>query len=88
MAIEIKKVNDNYGIFNGYNTEFLRWQDLWFDRNAVKNYLMKNPFPNDDLYSMNDFLTDLKAEGSIIIPSSKSETAEYICGLISHLIRE
>ena len=56
MAIEIRKVNDHYGIYNGYNSEFLRWQDLWIDEKDFKNYIKENPFPKDNQYSLDDFL--------------------------------
>jgi len=81
MGLEIRKVNDNFGIYNGYNDEFLRWQDLWIERDAVLNYINTNPFPQDSQYSLNDLLFDLAAEGSIIIPSKNRDTAEYICTL-------
>ena len=86
MAIEIKKVENFYGIYNGYNCEFFRWQDLWLNEKEVKDYIKENPFPKDEDYTLEDFLHDLKAEGTIIIPTEKKETAEYICDLISNLI--
>ena len=86
MGFELRKVDDYYGIFNGYNSEFLRWQDLWISEKEVKKYIKKNPFPKDELYSLDDLLLDLKAEGSIIIPTTNKNTAEYIYGLVSYLI--
>ena len=86
MSLEIRKVDDAYGIFNRYNAEFLRWQDLLLDKDEVKAYLKKDPFPQDREYNQDEFINDLKAEGSIIIYSERIETAEYISGLISDLI--
>lgn len=86
MSLEIRKVDDAYGVFSRYSCEFLRWQDLWLNGDSVNEYLRKNPFPDDNDYCKDEFLVDLKAEGSIIIHSKKQETAEYICSLISDLI--
>ena len=86
MAFEVKKVDGNYGVFNGYNSEFLRWQDLSLDTKGLHDYLSRKPFPKDPHYSLSNFLFDLKAEGPMIIPSPKRRTAEYICDLVSGLI--
>lgn len=86
MGFEVRKVDNYYGIFNGYNSEFLRWQDLWITEREVKKYIKKSPFPKDELYSLDDFFHDLKAEGSIIIPTTNRNTAEYIYGLVLCLI--
>lgn len=86
MAIEVRKVDESYGIWNGYACEFLRSQDLILSDKDVRRYLKAYPFPKDRRYSEEDFKWDLQAEGDLIIPCEKRETAEYIAELLSRLI--
>jgi hypothetical protein len=85
-VLSIRKVDENFGIWNGYNSEFLRWQDIYISEDEVKTYIIDNPFPKDDFYNVEYFIGDLEAEGSIIIPSTNRELAKYILELINNFI--
>lgn len=54
---------------------------------AVKQYLRKHPFPQDELYPEKAFLDDVeKATGYIHPVVERQETAEFICDLYYALI--
>jgi len=66
--------------------EILTWECLP-DVDTISEYLKKHPFPNDKLYSKEEFLQDVeKASGYIHLVVGKRQTAEFICDLCSALI--
>lgn len=83
MAIEARKVNEHFGIWDGYNCKFVDPSEWQFNRERIREYLKEYPFPKDPDYSEQDFLHDiLGSSGSYIIPTSREETAEFIAELI------
>ena len=87
MSIEVIKVNEHFGIWDGYNCKFVDPEEWQFNEKRIKEYLKENPFPKDTEYSERDFLHDiLKSSGSYIIPTTTRETAEFIVELIQAVI--
>jgi hypothetical protein len=87
MSIEVRKVDDSYGIWAGYTCEFINPATLLISEERIKDYVKDNPFPEDPDYSLENCIDDLtRSEGSYIIPTKKRETAEYIAELIYKLI--
>ena len=66
--------------------EVLNWEYL-LDVEEAKKYMEEDPFPQDKLYSKEDFLYDVeKAMGYIHLLVENIETAEYIQEMIYELI--
>jgi len=87
MAIEVRKVDNWFGIWDGFNCEFLHPEHLNFSEEEIRNYLKENPFPKDPEYSEEDMIHDLiRSQGSYIIPTKRRETAEFIAQMISDLL--
>ena len=69
--------------------EIVNWECLSFMSGveSVKEYMETNPYPEDKLYSKQDFLKDVeRATGYILLSVEKTETAEYIAELVYDLI--
>jgi hypothetical protein len=65
-----------------------QWEDFP-DEAVVREYLRKHRFPEDELYSEEEFVCQVgKAEGYIDLVVEKRETAEFICQLLSDLASE
>jgi hypothetical protein len=66
--------------------EIVTWE--WLPGvDAVRQYLKKHPFPQDELYPEKAFLDDVqKATGYIHLVAERQETAEFICDLCYALI--
>lgn len=64
----------------------MTWEDLPHI-DEVKEYLKNHPFPNDKLYSEDEFLEEVEGSGMFIwLQVEKRETAEFILNLIYELI--
>ena len=87
MAIEVRKVDDHFGIWDGFNCEFINPEYLGLSEKEIKDYLKENSFPRDPDYSEKDLIHDLTgSQGSYIVPTKKRETAEFIAKMISDLL--
>ena len=86
MGIYARRVDDWFGIYDGFNCEFLNPMYLSIKEKEIREYVETNPFANDDEYSLEDFIGDMKSEGSFIIPTHQRETAEWIANAISNLV--
>jgi hypothetical protein len=64
----------------------VQWEDLP-DVDTVRKYLRKHPFPEDKLFSEEEFVSHVeKAEGYIDLVVEKRETAEFVCLLLYRLV--
>jgi len=87
MSIGIRKVDDSYGIWDGYNCEFINPEYLGISEKKIRKYLKENPFPEDPEYSEKDMIFDLtNSSGSLIIHCKFRKTAEFIAQMIRDLI--
>ena len=86
MAIEVRSVDNSWGIWNGYNMDFINPQYLSITERDISKYVGKYPFPKDDNYSLEDCINDLtQSDGAYTIYGERS-TAEYISDMIRALI--
>lgn len=87
MSINVRKVDDSFGIWDGYNCEFINPEYFRIPEEKIREYLKNNPFPKDPDYSEEDMILDLTdSSGSLIIPSKSGKTAEFIARMIRDLI--
>ena len=86
MGIYIRKVDNCFGIWNNYESEFLNPSYLGITEKQVKDYVKNNPFPVDKLYSKDDCIYDLTESGGSLLMQCDLKTAEYITNMIETLI--
>ena len=86
MSIDVRRVDDSFGIWDGYNCEFVNPEYLRIPKEKVREYLKDNPFPKDPDYSEENMILDLTgSSGSLLIPSKSRKTAEFIARMIRDL---
>ena len=66
--------------------EIVNWECLRCGGD-VKEYIKKNPFPEDKIYSKEEFLRNVElATGYILLSVEKPSTAEFIQEMVYELI--
>jgi len=84
MSIQIRKVDKSWGIYDGYNDQFINAVELGIDEDAVREYVKEYPFPRDSSYYFGDLVDDLQKDCAFIVGCRK-KTANYIADLVSEL---
>jgi len=87
MSFLVRRVDDQFGIWNPFDSEFVNPRYLSLSEKEIINYLSQNPFPIDPDYSIQDLIRDLtRFSGSLIISCRNIETAEFIAKMLYELI--
>ncbi len=64
----------------------VKWDDFP-DINEVKKYLKTHPFPEDKLYSEDDFLEEIEASDLfVLLEVEKKKTTDFIVDMLCELI--
>ena len=87
MSIRIRKVDNDFGVWNGYTCEFVNPEFLGIEEDEIKEYLKGNPYPEEDIYKEEAMIQDIiNSTGSYIIPCKRRKTAEFISDMINDLM--
>lgn len=87
MSLYARKVDDSFGIYDGFNCEFINPEYLGITEKEIREYVKHNPFPKDKDYSLKECIGDLTgSSGSYIIPTKREKTADFIAEMIRALI--
>lgn len=77
----------NNGIFDSMSCRFVEPMYLLISDKQLTDYLKKNPFPEDSVYSVQDLMMDMKTTGSWMLPKDiKEETGNFIAEMVQELI--
>lgn len=61
--------------------------DLMVDEDEIENYIKKNPFPESENYTKDDFINDMLSSGFLELPNNlKDETEDYIAEFIEEYL--
>ncbi len=86
MSFTIRKVDDDLGIWDDTNCEFVNPETLDISREQIEKYLVNKPYPENDNYNVEDMIVDVtSSNGSYIIPSSNENLANFIVEMLNEL---
>ncbi len=94
MRLFIRKIDNDYGIWDCNRRSFLSAVDLPSTASRIREYRKDHPFPTDSSedcflsYKFNDAVHDLTADsGTIVIPGTLDQ-AEWVADLIDWLFKK
>ncbi len=89
MSFTVRKVDDEIGIWDDTNCEFVNPDLLDISREDIEKYLRKKPYPDNEKYPVEFMITDvISSNGSYIIPSSDMEVGNFIAEMLENLYQE
>lgn len=93
MGIRVRKVDNNFGIWDSYNCEFINPKYLGITEQEILEYIKQHPYPEEPnpdgfIYSAEDMIKDLtNSEGSLIIPGTEAQ-AEWVSEMIYNFLNK
>ncbi len=87
MSFTVRKVDDEIGIWDDTNCEFVNPDLLDITREDIEKYLKKKPYPDNKDYPVEFMITDVaSSNGSYIIPTSDEDLGYFIAEMLYEFI--